>query len=162
MGADCKSAGLCLRWFESTTLHQMPRLAGAFAGVAQLVERQPSKLNVAGSIPVARSRKCLGSSVVEHPLGKGEVVSSILILGSAFTHSATRTVNQTNRDRETMAKEKFVRSKPHVNVGTIGHIDHGKTTLTAAIMSVMADTYGGEKKDYKDIAKGGTVRDDTK
>jgi elongation factor Tu len=61
-----------------------------------------------------------------------------------------------------MAKEKFVRSKPHVNVGTIGHIDHGKTTLTAAIMSVMADTYGGEKKDYKDIAKGGTVRDDTK
>ncbi|NLY94409.1 MAG: elongation factor Tu, partial [Myxococcales bacterium] len=44
-----------------------------------------------------------------------------------------------------MAKEKFVRSKPHVNVGTIGHIDHGKTTLTAAIMSVMADTYGGEK-----------------
>jgi elongation factor Tu len=61
-----------------------------------------------------------------------------------------------------MAKEKFVRSKPHVNVGTIGHIDHGKTTLTAAIMSVMADTYGGEKKEYKDIAKGGTVRDDTK
>ena len=61
-----------------------------------------------------------------------------------------------------MAKEKFVRSKPHVNVGTIGHIDHGKTTLTAAIMSVMADTYGGEKKDYKDIAKGGTVRDETK
>ena len=61
-----------------------------------------------------------------------------------------------------MAKEKFVRSKPHVNVGTIGHIDHGKTTLTAAIMSVMADTYGGEKKAYADIAKGGTVRDDTK
>ena len=61
-----------------------------------------------------------------------------------------------------MAKEKFVRTKPHVNVGTIGHIDHGKTTLTAAIMSVMADTYGGEKKEYKDIAKGGTVRDETK
>src|SRR5690606_14667035 len=61
-----------------------------------------------------------------------------------------------------MAKEKFVRSKPHVNVGTIGHIDHGKTTLTAAIMSVMADTYGGEKKAYADIAKGGTGRDDTK
>jgi elongation factor Tu len=61
-----------------------------------------------------------------------------------------------------MAKEKFVRDKPHVNVGTIGHIDHGKTTLTAAIMKVMADTYGGEVKSYKDIAKGGTVRDDTK
>jgi elongation factor Tu len=61
-----------------------------------------------------------------------------------------------------MAKEKFVRDKPHVNVGTIGHIDHGKTTLTAAIMKVMADTFGGEVKSYQDIAKGGTVRDDTK
>jgi elongation factor Tu len=61
-----------------------------------------------------------------------------------------------------MAKEKFVRNKPHINVGTIGHIDHGKTTLTAAIMKVMADKHGGEVKSYKDIAKGGTERDDTK
>ncbi|MGB9340594.1 MAG: elongation factor Tu [Polyangiales bacterium] len=61
-----------------------------------------------------------------------------------------------------MAKEKFVRDKPHINVGTIGHIDHGKTTLTAAIMKVMSDKHGGEAKSYKDIAKGGTVRDDTK
>jgi elongation factor Tu len=61
-----------------------------------------------------------------------------------------------------MAKEKFVRDKPHINVGTIGHIDHGKTTLTAAIMKVMSEKHGGEAKSYKDIAKGGTVRDDTK
>ena len=61
-----------------------------------------------------------------------------------------------------MAKEKFVREKPHINVGTIGHIDHGKTTTTAAITKVMADTYGGEVKSYQDIAKGGTVRDETK
>jgi len=61
-----------------------------------------------------------------------------------------------------MAKEKFVRDKPHMNVGTIGHIDHGKTTLTAAIMKVMSDKHGGEVKSYKDIAKGGTERDDTK
>ena len=61
-----------------------------------------------------------------------------------------------------MAKEKFVRNKPHMNVGTIGHIDHGKTTLTAAIMKVMSDKHGGEVKSYKDIAKGGTERDDTK
>ena len=61
-----------------------------------------------------------------------------------------------------MAKEKFVRDKPHMNVGTIGHIDHGKTTLTAAIMKVMSAKYGGEVKSYKDIAKGGTERDDTK
>src|SRR3954452_5358826 len=61
-----------------------------------------------------------------------------------------------------MAKEKFVRSKPHVNIGTIGHIDHGKTTLTAAITKVMADTYGGAAVSYADIAKGGTVRDASK
>jgi elongation factor Tu len=61
-----------------------------------------------------------------------------------------------------MAKEKFVRKKPHVNIGTIGHIDHGKTTLTAAITKVMSDTFGGSAVSYSDIAKGGTVRDDTK
>jgi elongation factor Tu len=61
-----------------------------------------------------------------------------------------------------MAKEKFVRTKPHVNVGTIGHIDHGKTTLTAAITKVMSDVHGGDAISYSDIAKGGTVRDDTK
>ena len=42
-----------------------------------------------------------------------------------------------------MAREKFERTKPHVNVGTIGHVDHGKTTLTAALTKVCADTYGG-------------------
>ncbi|MEM7449776.1 MAG: GTP-binding protein, partial [Myxococcota bacterium] len=56
-----------------------------------------------------------------------------------------------------MAKEKFVRTKTHVNVGTIGHIDHGKTTLTAAITKVMADKHGGAAISYADIAKGGTV-----
>ncbi|MBS0359531.1 MAG: elongation factor Tu, partial [Proteobacteria bacterium] len=43
-----------------------------------------------------------------------------------------------------MSKEKFARTKPHLNVGTIGHVDHGKTTLTAAITSVMAKLFGGE------------------
>jgi len=61
-----------------------------------------------------------------------------------------------------MAKEKFVRNKPHVNVGTIGHIDHGKTTTTAAITMVASKKYGGKAVSYADIAKGGTVRDDTK
>ena len=50
-----------------------------------------------------------------------------------------------------MAKEKFERSKPHVNVGTIGHVDHGKTTLTAAITRVMAAQFGGEIKAYDQI-----------
>ena len=61
-----------------------------------------------------------------------------------------------------MAKEKFVRSKPHVNVGTIGHIDHGKTTTTAAITMVASKKYGGKAVSYADIAKGGTVRDASK
>jgi elongation factor Tu len=50
-----------------------------------------------------------------------------------------------------MAKEKFERTKPHVNVGTIGHVDHGKTTLTAALTKVMGEKYGGEMKAFADI-----------
>jgi len=61
-----------------------------------------------------------------------------------------------------MAKETFVRTKPHVNIGTIGHIDHGKTTLTAAILSALSKKGMATVKSYADIAKGGTVRDETK
>ncbi|MDR9447198.1 MAG: GTP-binding protein, partial [Balneolaceae bacterium] len=50
-----------------------------------------------------------------------------------------------------MAKETFQRTKPHVNVGTIGHVDHGKTTLTAAISTVMAKTYGGDASRFDEI-----------
>ena len=52
-----------------------------------------------------------------------------------------------------MAKEKFERNKPHCNIGTIGHVDHGKTTLTAAITKVMAETYGGAAVDFANIDK---------
>jgi elongation factor Tu len=52
-----------------------------------------------------------------------------------------------------MAKEKFERTKPHVNIGTIGHVDHGKTTLTAAITSVMSQLHGGVKKAFDEIDK---------
>jgi elongation factor Tu len=61
-----------------------------------------------------------------------------------------------------MAKEKFNRTKPHVNVGTIGHIDHGKTTLTAALVKVQSKKSLAKAISYADIAKGGTVRDETK
>ncbi|MEA2734831.1 MAG: elongation factor Tu [Humisphaera sp.] len=61
-----------------------------------------------------------------------------------------------------MAKGVFERKKPHVNVGTIGHIDHGKTTLTAALSARSAAKFGTTSKNYKDIAKGGTERDATK
>ncbi|MEA3307249.1 MAG: elongation factor Tu [Elusimicrobiota bacterium] len=61
-----------------------------------------------------------------------------------------------------MAKEKFDRSKPHVNVGTIGHVDHGKTTLTAAITKVLAAKGCAKAMEYAEIAKGGVVRDASK
>ena len=61
-----------------------------------------------------------------------------------------------------MAKGTFERTKPHVNVGTIGHIDHGKSTLTAAISARSSAKHGGEIKSYAEITKGGTVRDASK
>ena len=61
-----------------------------------------------------------------------------------------------------MAKEQFQRTKPHVNVGTIGHVDHGKSTLTAAIVEVQHRKGLAPAISYADITKGGTVRDDTK
>src|SRR5579885_937407 len=61
-----------------------------------------------------------------------------------------------------MAKEQFQRNKPHVNVGTIGHIDHGKSTLTAAIVATQARKGLATPISYADITKGGTVRDETK
>jgi elongation factor Tu len=61
-----------------------------------------------------------------------------------------------------MAKEAFQRTKPHVNVGTIGHVDHGKSTLTAAIVHVQSKKGFAKPISYADITKGGTVRDATK
>jgi elongation factor Tu len=61
-----------------------------------------------------------------------------------------------------MAKENFQRTKPHVNVGTIGHVDHGKSTLTAAIVEVQHRKGLAPAISYADITKGGTVRDETK
>jgi elongation factor Tu len=84
--------------------------------------------------------------VVEHFLGKEEVTSSILVMGSTSFRAA-----QTGEIA--MAKEKFERTKPHVNIGTIGHVDHGKTTLTAAITKVLAQEGGAKFQAYEDIDK---------
>jgi elongation factor Tu len=61
-----------------------------------------------------------------------------------------------------MAKSAFTRSKPNINVGTIGHIDHGKTTLSAALSARQAHHFGGDAMTYDKIAKGGTLKDETK
>ena len=56
-----------------------------------------------------------------------------------------------SREERKVSKETFERTKPHVNVGTIGHVDHGKTTLTAALTTISAGKFGGETKAYDQI-----------
>src|SRR5690606_38850364 len=125
-----------------------------------------------GSIPITRSRlpsralysgelqsSCPCGSVVEHSLGKGEVTRSIRVMGTSyhfcilrFFRSFQHSALFHRQESTAMAKEKFERTKPHVNVGTIGHVDHGKTTLTAAITTVLAKAFGsGEAKGYDQI-----------
>ena len=98
-----------------------------------MVEPQPSKL-----VMSVRSRSLAHyayvAQSVEHFLGKEEVTGSNPVVGS----SKTKILKKVQRSSETMAKEKFERTKPHVNIGTIGHVDHGKTTLTAAVTVVQS------------------------
>ncbi|GLR25544.1 elongation factor Tu [Limnobacter litoralis] len=90
--------------------------------------------------------------MVEHSLGKGEVAGPIPAMGTnRFDNRACEIVVGACKE-VVMAKGKFERTKPHVNVGTIGHVDHGKTTLTAAITTVLARLNGsGEAKGYDQI-----------
>src|SRR5437762_1141408 len=83
------------------------------------------------------------AQLAEHPLGKGEVAGSNPVLGSrsenTSVQASTTKKKKSNfpslKNPSPMAKAAFQRKKPHVNVGTIGHIDHGKTTLTASILA---------------------------
>ena len=77
-------------------------------------------------------------------------MSSIPIIGS-FAGCSNRLVFATTFIRNIMAKEVFKRDKPHVNIGTIGHVDHGKTTLTAAITKVLAEKGLSEAKSFDQI-----------
>ncbi len=92
--------------------------------------------------------------MVEHFLGKEEVPGSIPGLGSTNEEEFLN-INTAQSFKETrgMAKEKFSRNKPHCNIGTIGHVDHGKTTLTAAITKVLAETGGAKFLAYDQIDK---------
>ena len=107
------------------------------------------------------------AQLAEHVLGKDEVAGSNPVLGSRVSVGDFPTINRgqnhlTHNVSNSMAKGTFERTKPHVNVGTIGHVDHGKTTLTTAILAVQARKGLAEVKTYADIAKGGTVRDASK
>src|SRR5439155_20050351 len=144
-GADCKSAGKRLRGFKSSPPHHY-----SVGGNSSVVERQPSKLGVAGSNPVSRSkfRACAHvAQSAERVLGKDEVSGSIPDMGSRIYRRASAdgvpaprrpaactafiaTIATANGRARGMAKAKYERTKPHVKVGTLGHIDHGKTTLT--------------------------------
>ena len=87
------------------------------------------------------------AQLVEHVLGKDEVTGSNPVMGS--TNIGRKKSN--NPNKLNMAKEQFKRNKPHCNIGTIGHVDHGKTTLTAAITTVLAKTGGATAKKYDEI-----------
>ena len=88
----------------------------------------------------------------ERRLGKAEVGGSNPLVSSK--KSRTNLLNNSLRRNKTMAKAKFERNKPHVNVGTIGHVDHGKTTLTAAITKTLHTRYGfGAAVDFENIDK---------
>ena len=100
-------------------------------------------MGVRFSYPAPKVCRC--SSGVERILGKDEVMSSIPIIGSFFCNIAN------NFTHNIMAKEVFKRDKPHVNIGTIGHVDHGKTTLTAAITTVLAKAGLSEVKSFDQI-----------
>ena len=80
------------------------------------------------------------AQLVEHVLGKDEVTGSIPLVGSSDWRVSGNVGTWLFERKHAVSKEKFERNKPHVNVGTIGHVDHGKTTLTAALTKVMAET----------------------
>ena len=119
------------------------------AAVAQLVERVLGKDEVTGPSPV--------SSSVCH-------IDRVLVFlgGCGRIHLDASSARFMSMGIEKWPRETFERTKPHVNVGTIGHIDHGKTTTTGAILAVQAAKGFAQFKSYADIAKGGTVRDETK
>jgi elongation factor Tu len=100
---------------------------------------------------------CPCGSVVEHSLGKGEVAGPIPAMGTRFmagplwVAATIVLLFELFFSESKNGKRKFDTTKPHVNVGTIGHVDHGKTTLTAAITTVLAAKFGGEAKAYDQI-----------
>src|SRR5206468_2960285 len=96
--------------------------------------------------------------------GRARATPELLAAGNGPAADAVRKDQtfETHLEVSAMAKGVFERKKPHVNVGTIGHIDHGKTTLTAALSARSQAKYGTTAKNYKDIAKGGIDRDATK
>src|SRR6201998_1914255 len=126
-----------------------------------MVEQKPSKLMTRVRFPSpaprfdGRIKEGPCGSVGEHSLGKGEVARSIPAMGTRVQGRAPA-IGGGARSKEStrswaMAKGKFERTKPHVNVGTIGHVDHGKTTLTAAIATGLSAKFGGEAKKYDEI-----------
>ena len=87
------------------------------------------------------------AQLVEHTLGKGEVGGSNPPMSSIIAGSRSCWRREIGR----VGKAKFERDKPHINVGTIGHVDHGKTTLTAALTRVSAEVFGGEARAFDQI-----------
>jgi small GTP-binding protein len=172
--------------FAEDTGRRVGRYDLAPGTVPSLEGRQWHYLDLLAAVGAASAQI---AQLAEHVLGKDEVAGSNPVLGSSFSLRKPSRIGRVNRllvcpdvgrarrgqvfssnpnpktqprPQTSMAKGTFERKKPHVNVGTIGHVDHGKTTLTTALLKVQADKGLAEVKSYADIAKGGTVRDASK
>ena len=146
-----------------------------------MVERVLGKDEVSGSTPLVSSRSKRGDALALvreiETQGRGSIARAVRRrserrkTGRKFERKIDRSIEQSNhspgesdgdtgpdspkleKDDKRMAKEKFERTKPHVNVGTIGHVDHGKTTLTAAITARQATKSLADKVDFANIDK---------
>jgi len=123
----------------------MPRRMEPFA----LLQESDDNRASAHVLTSAQAQNAHVAQSVEHVLGKDEVTGSIPVMGSTTWAARKKTINQSNK--KNMAKEAFQRNKPHVNIGTIGHVDHGKTTLTAAITTILAKSGKATARKYEDI-----------
>ena len=121
----------------STTLRSMSQGRATYTMEFKHYSEAPK--NVADAIITARGKYAAVGLRPSRAASGGQPAGNLNSTGTLF-----------NR-RSEMAKSKFERTKPHVNVGTIGHVDHGKTTLTAAITSVLSEVFGGEAKAYDQI-----------
>ena len=131
---------------------------GKIGGMTQRGEAQV----IASSVPLSRDVRVLDEAALDDA-GSRRVLDGVRALRGSAEVQGGRDHQQgegvslgliTLRGSTTMAKAKFERNKPHVNVGTIGHVDHGKTTLTAALTKISADKgYGTKYISYDEVAK---------
>jgi len=110
----------------------------------------PLRLDQPAQGPETNARLETNRAAVQINPGNSETAPTVDDIEPPVTSALAAPLNKVN-EIKVMTKDKIQTTKPHINVGTIGHVDHGKTTLTAALTKIMAEKYGGEIKDYDQI-----------